>query len=106
MVAFGPKSVENECLYPPAQDDIGNGFAFLFVRLPPPRGAFLLCRRDQRERRGTRRPVLQRNHSAQPRLCCVSKQKPNKAALMQTVSISVHGQDPLAREDSGFDVDS
>lgn len=52
----------------------------------------------------TRRPVLQRNHSAQPRLCCVSKQKPNKAALMQTVSISVHGQEvDLAVVGAGLD---
>lgn len=41
----------------------------------------------------TRKPVLERNHSAHPRPCCISQQKPNKAVLLQTVSVLVDGQE-------------
>ena len=52
----------------------------------------------------TQRSVLERNHSAHPRACCISQQKPNKAVLLQTVSILVDGQETdLAVIGAGLD---
>lgn len=52
----------------------------------------------------TRRPVLERNHSAQPRPCCISQQKPNKGVLLQTVSVLVNDQETdLAVIGAGLD---
>ena len=52
----------------------------------------------------TKRPVLERNHSTQPRPCCISQQKPNKAVLLQTVSVLIDGQETdLAVIGAGLD---